>query len=430
MHTDHHRLKPSLGFWALFVYGVGDILGAGIYALVGKIAGIAGAASWIAFLIAIAAALLTALSYAELVNRFPHSGGASYFCQQAFQRPEPAILVGWLVFCSGVASMATLSHAFAGYFGELLPQVSPAVLVVLFLAAVSLVNFLGIELSSLANITCTAIETGGLLIIIAAGLFFLSGGHAPVAPPAAPLQPIAWIAVLQAGALAFYACIGFEDLVNVAEEAREPRRDVPRALLAALLVAGALYLIVAAICVAVVAPERLAESPAPLLLVLQQAAPAVPLELFAVIPLFAVANSALLNGIMASRLLFGMSRERLLPWWLARVHAGRRTPHVAIIVVLAVAAVLALSGTLVYLAGTASVLLLGVFAMVHLALLAVKLREPAPESGFRIPMIIPAVGIFLSLGLMAFAPGASLIPGAVMLALGLLIVALHAVTSR
>ena len=437
---EHHQLKRSLGFWALFIYGVGDILGAGIYALVGKIAGIALDWSWLAFMIAIGVASLTALSYAEMVSRFPHSGGAAYFCQQAFRRPEPVLIIGWLVFCSGLFSMATLSHAFADYFGAMLPlkadpeatSVVPilvrASLIVIFLSIVCYVNFRGIELSSTANIICTSIEVTGLLIIIGAGLLFLAGGGEAVAnasielPEATP--SVGWLLVLQAGALAFYACIGFEDLVNVAEETIRPERNLPLALLAALATAGLLYLATVLICIHVVPPAELGQVEAPLLYVLERAAPNFPSGLFAAIPLFAVANSALLNGIMASRLLYGMSREGLVPGFFAHVHLTRRTPHFAIIAVWLAAVALALSGTLVFLAGSASVLLLSVFLLVHIALLVVKLRVGG-DAPFRIHPRVPLLGILLTGALIVFIPLGSLLPAALMLGLGLLIAIVH-----
>jgi amino acid transporter len=434
MSSEAHaqELKRTLGFWTLLVYGIGDILGAGIYALVGEIARIAGPLTWVSFLIALAAAALTALSYAELSARFPHSGGAANFCQQAFRSDAPAVLVGWLIFCSGVLSMAVLSRAFAGYFGEILPDVPDWALVLSFLTALAWVNFRGIEFSTTANMVCTAVEVLGLAVVIAAGLSFVFTDPmtqaAPTPPQPTPSAPGVW-SILQAGALAFYAYIGFEDLVNLAGEAREPRRDLPRALLGALGCAGVIYLAVVAACLAVLSPEELGRSQAPLLDVVRRAAPAVPVWLFAVIPLFAVANSALVNSVMASRLLYGMSQERLLPAWLARVHPRRRTPYAAVIFVSAVAAGLALSGTLARLAGTTSVLLLIAFLMVHVALARVQ-RGPEPSPGFAVPGVVPIIGA-VSVGCLAvFVPPSSLPAAAVMLALGLVLVAVHHLVCR
>ena len=172
-------LRRGLGFWALVVYGVGDILGAGIYALVGKIAGVAGSSSWIAFAVALGAAALTALSYAELGSRFPKSGGESHFCQQGFRSPRLALLIGWLVLCSGLVSVAAVSHAFSGYLLGLFPDapfLAKYVVIAAFMLILAGVNFWGIRQSSLVNIICTCVETGGLLLVIVVGVLFLSNG--------------------------------------------------------------------------------------------------------------------------------------------------------------------------------------------------------------------------------------------------------------
>ena len=152
------RLRRTLGFWALTVYGVGDILGAGIYALVGKVAGVAGGASWLAFGVALLAASLTALAYAELGGRFPRSAGEALFSERAFERPAVSILVGWLVLCSSVLSLATVSVAFGGYLGGVFPQIVPRVAVAAILLVLAAINFRGIRESSTANVIATIVD--------------------------------------------------------------------------------------------------------------------------------------------------------------------------------------------------------------------------------------------------------------------------------
>lgn len=420
-------LSRALGFWTLLIYGVGDILGAGIYALIGQISGLAGSWTWLAFLVAMLTATLTAMSYAELASRYPHSGGAAYFCHRAFASEIPALLVGWLVFCSGMVSMATLSRAFADYASAMLPQLPDALFVIAFLGLVSIVNFQGIRFSSSANIACTAVETSGLLIVIVAGLVFVSRGGVP--EQSAPAEMAAeHTGLLSAAALAFYAFIGFEDLVNVAEEVHDPERVVPRALLGALMIAGMLYLAVTLASHAVLSPQLLGAAQAPLLDVIQHGLPEFPLAIFAVIPLFAVANSALVNSVMASRLLYGMSEQRLLPGWLGRVSPTHHTPATAVVVVFLISTGLALSGTLRWLAGTASVLLLGVFLVAHIALLIVKRREKDRDSeknGFRVPAVIPCVGAVTVSGLAFYIQPDSARSAAVLLGIGLLIVGVN-----
>jgi APA family basic amino acid/polyamine antiporter len=424
------KLRRTLGLTALISYGVGDILGAGIYALVGKIAGIAGPASWLAFCVALAVAALTALSYAELGSRFPRSGGESFFCQQAFRSSGLALLVGWLVLSSGVVSLATVSRAFSGYAFELIAVAPSPMLelasVFLFLVILGGINFRGIQQSSRANIVCTVVEAAGLLFVIAVGIAFLATDvPEPVADESNAVNWPTWMAIGQAAAVAFFAFIGFEDMVNVAEEVRSPKRNIPIAIIAALLIAGTVYIAVVWVATAVVPPAELANSQAPLLEVVRRAAPAVPIWSFTTVALFAVANTGLLNFVMASRLLYGMSQQGLVPDWLGQVHAGTKTPHVSIVIVFVAALALASSGTLVLLAGTTSALLLTVFLSVNLALVAIKRRDPGERGGFRIPIGVPMVAAIASAVLICFVPLKSLLSGAVVIALGVVLVLLR-----
>lgn len=424
------KLQRTLGLTALIAYGVGDILGAGIYAIVGKIAGIAGAASWLAFCIALAVAALTALSYAELGSRFPRSGGESFFCQKAFRSPGMALLIGWLVLASGVVSLATVSRAFAGYVLELFAMqpstVSEISAVFLFLVLMGSINFWGMRQSSKANVVCTIVEAAGLLLVIAVGIAFLAGdvpqqiADNAILPDRAPWP--AWTAIGQAAAIAFFAFIGFEDMVNVAEEVRSPKRNIPIAIMAALLIAGTIYIAVVWVATAVVPPQELANSQAPLLEVVRRAAPAVPVWFFTTIALFAVANTGLLNFIMASRLLYGMSQQGLVPTWLGHVHARTSTPHLAILLVFVAALILASTGTLVHLAGTTSLLLLIVFISVNVAHLTIARRYPKERDGIHIPTIVPVVATGACAVLICFVPPTSLFWGGSVIVLGVLLV--------
>ncbi|HRI89474.1 MAG TPA: amino acid permease, partial [Candidatus Hydrogenedentes bacterium] len=240
-HTETPQLRRSLGFWSLLAYGVGDMLGAGIYALVGRVAGIAGSLAWFSFAIAMLAATLTACVYAELATRFPKSGGAAHYCDQVFRRPSLSIVIGWLVLCSGLVSMATSSRAFAGYLYELSGGIPHIVAICGFLFIVGTVTYRGIRESSAMNILCTTIELSGLLLVLSSGLILLFGGSAPESPTPAPspesaMGSITALLILQGAGLAFFACIGFEDIANVTEEVKSPERTVPRALLSAMAV--------------------------------------------------------------------------------------------------------------------------------------------------------------------------------------------------
>ena len=420
------QLRRSLGFWALVFYGVGDILGAGIYALVGKVAGVAGSASWAAFGVALFVAGLTGLTYAELGGRFPRSAGESFFTAQAFGRPALALLVGWLVLCSGILSLATVSVAFGGYMTGLVPGLSAQVTVAAILLLLALINFRGMRESSTTNIVATMVELTGLLIVIVAGVLFLARSpDAAIAHTIEVSRSVGWTEIASGAALGFFAFIGFEDMVNVAEEVKDPERNMPRAILIALCVTGFIYLLVVVVATSVVAPATLADSEAPLLTVVQTATDAVPDRLFSLIALFAVANTGLLNFIMGSRLIYGMSRQGLLPAALGAVHPKRRTPHLAILTVLAFALALALSGTLTYLAGTTSLLLLLVFFTVNVSLVMIKRRDSDTMRTFCAPRWVPLAGALSCLALMPFVPRGSLLTALIILALGAGLVALR-----
>ena len=426
-----HTLRRTLGFWPLVFYGVGDILGAGIYALVGKIAGLAGTYSWLAFLVALVVAALTGLSYAELGSRFPRSGGEAFFCDRAFGRPALSFLIGWLVLCSGVASMATVARGFAGYVAEFAPNAPQSIVIAGFLAVLAGVNFWGIRQSSTANIACTLIEVTGLLLVIAVGVAWLST-NAPVEPPNVEIDAggTTWFLIFQGGTIAFFAFIGFEDIVNVSEEVKSPERNVPLAILTASAVAGLIYLLVVIVATSVVSSAELAGSDAPLLLVVRRAAPSIPPSLFTAIALFAIANTALLNGVMASRLMYGMAKENLLPTVLSTVNEKTQTPHVAIVFLLLCTTIFALSGTLIHLAGTTSLLLLVVFFSVNVALIVIKRRLPHAENAFRIPIVVPICGAISTLALMAFVQWPAVNSAAIAIGLGLLLAGANALSQR
>ncbi|MBF2025696.1 MAG: amino acid permease [Oscillatoriales cyanobacterium C42_A2020_001] len=424
--TETESLKRVFGLTTLVIYGVGDILGAGIYAVVGKIAGVSGSWVWASFLIAMLVAALTALSYAELGSRLPKSGGVAYFIHEAFRTNWLSMLVGWLMFCTCLVSMATLSIAFAGYLNAFAPMIPTWAIVLALFAGLTFVNFRGMEESSALNIFCTTLEVSGLLIVILVSTaFLLGGGVVPAASnPAVNAAPAGWVAVLQGAALAFYAFIGFEDIVNVAEEVKDPEKNVPRAILMALSIAGVIYILVSWLATQVLSPAELSASKAPLLEVVRRAQPAFPEVIFAVIALFAVLNTALLNFVTASRLLYGMSREGLLPAWLNKLHPQRRTPYRTFLVIVPIVIVLALSGTLQFLAGTTATLIMAMFCLVNVSLLIIKRREPRNQ-GFQVPWLVPALALVSNLILIAFAEESSHILALAFTAIGLVLIWIH-----
>lgn len=376
----------------LYLFILGDVLGAGVYALIGEMAGTAGGLVWLSFLVALAMALLTAFSYAELVTKYPQAGGSAVYAEKAFRAPLVAFLVGFAMLSAGMVSAAGLSLAFTGeYLTAFLdvPQV-PAALV--FLAIVALVNAWGIKESLRANVAMTLIEASGLVLVIVLGAWLIGRGDADLSGAVtAPEGTSVWLAVLGSALVAFYSFVGFETSANLAEEVQDVSRVYPRALFGALLTAGVVYVLLGFVAPAVVAPAELAESTGPLLEVVR-AAGFPGSELFAIIALVAVANGALLTMIMTSRLAYGMARQRLLPSPLSRVLPGRRTPGVAILVTTAIAMVLASTGELVDLASTVVLLLLFVFLSTNVAVLVLR-RDPVEHEHFRAPTVMPLLAI-------------------------------------
>ncbi len=394
------HLKRSLGTLALMIYGIGDILGAGIYVLIGKVAGAVGPACWLAFIVSFLVASLTGLSYAELGSRYPHSAGETVYSLRAFRKRALSYLVGFLVFLSGMVSLATVSHGFSGYVRAIFPQAPEFLVILVFLASLTVINLWGIKQSSITNILCTTLEVTGLLIVIVAGMKFFGNVDYLSVVPAEGISP--HVAFLQGAVLAFYAFIGFEDIVNVAEETRKPERAIPRAIIAALIVAALFYMLTAIAAVSAVPVAELSSSSAPLMLVVERGLPSVPKELFSLIALFAVTNTALINFIMSSRILYGMSREGLAPPVVGRVHAKWGTPYLAILFTLVIVIALAFMEGLAILAQSTSLLLLSVFFLMNLSLIVLKSRSKGLRPSFQVPIGVPLLGALGCLTLIFF----------------------------
>jgi len=409
-------LARNMGFWALVIYGVGDMVGSGIYATVGKAAGQMGNAVWLGFVVSMIAAMLTGLSYASIASRYPRAAGAAYVTQRAYRRTFVSYVVGLTVAASGLTSMATSTNAFSsvlaelvgisGKLGRLLIPLGPyklvdhdvgvVIVIVGFLLLMTLVNFRGIRESMWTNLLCTAIEVGGLLFIVIVGMRYWGQVSYLETPPQRTLGPV----MLFSGAvLTFFAFVGFEDMLNVAEEVRRPQRTMPWGIVTALGIVAGLYMAIAITAVSVVPYTALAQAAAPLAEITAVASPWLPAWVYKFITMFAVANTVLINYIMGSRLLYGMSRHGLLPAALGRVHRTRRTPHVAILTLLCIVIVLSLAGGVGELATTTGLLLLGCFAVVNGALIVLKLRAGEPRGAFEVPILVPALGILVNLAL-------------------------------
>jgi amino acid transporter len=381
------------------LYGLGTTIGAGIYALTGVVAGRAGMGAPLAFALASLLALFTALSFAELSSRFPRAGGEAVYVREGLRGRRLSTLVGILVVFAGVVSAATVSVGVVGYLGEFVsvPRLWAIGVAVLLIGGVAA---WGIRESIVLAGLLTLVEIGGLLAVVGYGVEHLTALPARVGEML-PSDVGAWRAVGGAAVLAFYAFLGFEDMVNVAEEVREVRRTMPRAILLTLLVTTVLYALVTTVAVLVVPPEELAASDAPLSLVFARSGG--PAAALGVIAIFALLNGALVQVVKASRVLFGLADQGSLPARLARVHSRTRTPLLATMLATGATLLLALAFPLAVLAETTSAITLAVFTLTNLSLVLVKRRGPAPAGATTFPIWVPGVGFVVSLGFMALA---------------------------
>jgi amino acid transporter len=409
-------IARRMGLFLLVVYGVGDMVGSGIYGTIGEAAAGMGNAVWLAFVASMFAALFTGLSYASLASRYPRAAGAAYITQRAYRLGFLSYVVGLSVTASGLTSMATNSNVFARTLTAFLEPVpilgaiEPWLAVLVFLGVMTFINFWGIQESMWTNVLCTAVEVGGLLFVIAVGArFWGSVNYLQTPPPAAIAGAGApgggldlWL-ITSGAVLTFFAFVGFEDMLNVAEEVKDPRRTMPWGIVVALSITTLLYLATSITAVSVVSYRDLGDATrgAPLAQVTDRAAPWLPGWIFEGVTLFAAANSVLINYIMGSRMLYGMARQGLLPSALGRVHRSRHTPHVAILTLLAVVIVLAVAGEITELASATSLLLLMVFCIVNAGLIVLKYRPGEERGAFEVPSIVPLLGVLCCGGLIA-----------------------------
>ena len=424
-------LKRAIAPRVLLLFVLGDILGTGIYALVGEVGGEVGGAIWAALLVALVLAFFTAASYSELVTKYPKAAGAALYVNKAFKNSGMTFMVTFAVMASGLTSAGTAARAFGGdYLSEFITLPLVAVAIV-FIVVLTLINYLGISESTKVNVVCTLIEATGLIIIVIVGIAALLGGDGEPSRAFEFKEGTAVpLAIMGGAALSFYALIGFEDSVNLAEETKDPHRSFPRALFGGLLIASVIYLFVAFTASMLVPTGRLVDSSAPLLEVVELGPLSIPTRLFSAIALIAIFNTALINLIMASRLVYGMARQGILPRIFGRVDNQRRTPVVAIAFTAGIAIALILTAEVEALAETTVLLLLGVFILVNISVL--KLRsDKVDHEHFTAPTVLPVLGALTCLVLITQTEAAVYLRAGILLAIGVVLWAINrAVMSR
>ena len=404
-------LKRVLGPKLLLLFIVGDILGAGVYAVTGKLAGQVGGIAWLPFLVAFAVATVTAFSYLELVTKYPQAAGAALYTHKAFGIHFITFLVAFTVVCSGITSASTSSNLLAANlligFGNDDPSSSTTLVTALvFMLVLAAINLRGVGESVKFNVLLTIVEMTALAIVIGIGIWVVARGDGDLSRITvfeSPDDKGLFMAVTIATAIAFFSMVGFEDSVNMVEETQDPLKIFPRTMLTGLGIAVVIYMLVAISVVSVIPAGQIAEptnAEAGILLdVVKIGAPDLPIDtIFPFLTVFAVANTALINMLMASRLIYGMAQQDVLPRSLGRVLPGRRSPWTAILFttllalgLITVVTLDAESSVVGALSGTTALLLLAVFTIVNIACLILR-RDPTPEGAFRAPSVLPVIG--------------------------------------
>jgi len=418
--TDEPELLRVMGPKLLLLFIIGDILGAGVYAVTGQMAGIVGGIVWVPFLVAFVVAALTALSYLELVTKYPQAAGAALYTHKAFGVHFLTFLVTFAVICSGITSASTSANVLAqnltgglvvnGWLDEEPGTGTITIIAMAFMLLLALINLRGVGESVKFNVVLTIVEMTALAIVIGVGFWAVTQGDGDISRIttfSSPEEKGIFLAVTAATSVAFFAMVGFEDSVNMVEECHEPEKIFPRTMLTGLGIAVIIYVLVAFAVVGVLTPDELADineaEGQALLEVVSAGAPDFPIDrVFPFLAVFAVANTALINMMMASRLLYGMAKQDVLPRSLGKVSPNSRAPYVGIMFSTLLALGLiwyvasrAESEIILNLASTTALLLLAVFAVVNVACMV--LRRDGRESRFRSPGPTPVVAAALCL---------------------------------
>ena len=393
------QLKRVLNLPLITLYGLGTTIGGGIYVLVGKVAERAGMMAPLSFMVAALLSAFTALTFAELSSRYPKSAGEAVYVQQAFNYKQLAVFIGILVILNGCVSAAALANGFVGYLQTFIPIPDWAAIVLISIA-LGLLAAWGIGQSVMAAAIITLVEVGGLVVII----WVARDEFSTIPLRSHELMPgfdgVVWLGILSGSFLAFYAFIGFEDMVNVAEEIKDVENTLPRAIIITLVLTTLIYFLVTLVAVLSIPPAELGQQKAPLSYIYEIKSGADP-AVISLISIFAILNGGLIQIIMASRVLYGMSRQSLAPKalrFMADINPRTQTPIKATASVIVLVCVLALSFAIESLAETTSLMILIIATLVNASLLRIKLNEDNQEKVTRInlPLWVPACGLLVS----------------------------------
>ncbi len=398
------ELKRCLSLPEIVIYGVGIILGAGIYVLIGAAAGIAGNMLWLSFILAAIVASFTAMSYAELSALFPHAGAEYNYAKNAFGSEKIAWMLGFITIAISFTTASAVALGFARYFAFFVPLNHVMIAMGLMLTMAS-INFWGIKESARFNVVATLIEVAGLMLVIVVGGYFILIGTFPLADlsefPPVPGDTLPIMPIISTSALIFFAYMGFEGIANIAEEAENPAQTLPKAFLYALLISTVIYVLVAIVAISIVPYKELAADVQPLSLIMSKLIGGAAPHLLALIALFATANTVLITMIVSTRMMYGMAKSNSLPSVLAKVHGTRHTPYVAVIVVAIVATIFLFFKKVVVLAAISDVGIFILFFMVNLSNIVLRYRRPDLERSWRSPINIGRMPVISLLGMVS-----------------------------
>jgi len=398
------KLKRTLGLTEATFYGIGIILGAGIYAIIGEGAKVAQGSLWISFVIAAIIGSFTGLSYAEMSGRFSKEAAEYNYTKKAFNRNYLSFIIAWIMIIAGVFSVSAVSLGFAGYFTNLFGG-APILVAIVLIVLLSLLNWFGIKESARFNMLSTLIEMGGLVLVVLIGIFLVSSngfGSDLLTLPATGLAGI-----MTAVGLIFFAYIGFEDVANMSEEVKNPQKTVPKALIISIALTTILYILVSVFAISSVGWETLANSKAPLTTIADKGLGPSGIFIMSLIALFATANTALIIMIVISRILYGVSCQKDLPKMFSRI-GNRGTPYISVFTVAIVCILALFLGGLKIVASLTDIGIFIVYLFVNLSLIKLRFSKKDRYSGFRTPLnigkfpVLAFLGVLTSAGMLFF----------------------------
>lgn len=393
-------LKRTITLPMLIFYGLGNIFGAGIYVLIGEVAGIAGMYIPLSFLLACIVVSFTALSYAELSARYPVSAGEAIYIYKGFKSTLLSTVTGLSIAFTGLLSSATIIDGLHGYLGTFIqvPEILTTLLIVILISAIAI---WGITQSIFITAILTLVETFGLCMVIYVGYDHVLWDAHTLQSFIPPMHFSSINAVILGAFLAFYAFIGFEDMVNIAEEVKDPSRTMPKAIIITLVISTLFYIAIAIVSISVLSADALAQSNAPLAKVYETATDS-KATLLSSIALFAVVNGVLIQIIMASRIFYGMSTKGWLPKMFGIIHPKTSTPIYATIFAGLIVFILSALFPILTLAQSTSFMIFIIFILVNASLIRIKLQDPNPKDIRTYPIAVPIIAIIFNITLLAF----------------------------